>query len=67
MVGVTTEDLVHAKVEVLTKGLSAPGQLLMYSTIHFCSDSTNIVLHIRVNLIVFFAETQETTEWPHRG
>ena len=65
--GVTTKDLIHAKVEGLTKNLCAPGQPLMHSTIHFCSDSTNIVLHTRVHLIAFFAENQDTTEWPHRG
>ena len=65
--GVTTKDLIHAKVEGLTKNLCAPGQPLMHSTIHFCSDSTNIVLHTRLHLIAFFAENQDTTEWPHRG
>ena len=39
---------------------------IMHSQL-FCSDSTNIVIHTRVHLIVFFAETQDTTEWPHRG
>jgi len=64
MSGVTTKALVHAKVEGPTKGLCAPRQPLMHSAIHFCSHSTNIVLHIRVHLIVFLPETQDTTEWP---
>ena len=69
MVGVATKDLAHAKVEGLTKGLCAPGQPLTQSTIHFCFALTlkKIVLHTRVHLIIFFAETQDTTEWPHRG
>ena len=61
------EAVVHGRVECLTKDTHAPRQPLLHPTIHLSSDFTNIVLHTRVHLIVFLAETKIQPNGLHRG